>query len=161
MALPALDAFKSLENDLAEVKYAAGLAVGLINRFPSYVKLPDGYVSVTMKREELEQLDFAVYEVHRRAKALNETYQAIDLVEEAAPAKAPTRRGAVAEGIHLIRHIDELGEAEDRLIALQLMVDGMADRNQSSAFSLTVGDIHGLVTGVRDSLCARHEGRAA
>lgn len=156
MALTALDAFKSLENDLAEVKYAAGLAAGLINHFPSYETQADGMVSITLRLDELEQLDFAVYEVHRRAKALNETYQAIEIAEEAAPAKAPTRRAAVADGVHLIRHIDELGEAEDRLIALQLMIDGMADRDQSSAFSLTVGDIQGLVTGVRDALNAQH-----
>lgn len=107
MARTALDAFKSLENDLAEVKYAAGLAAGLINHFPSYEKQADGMVSVTLRIDELEQLDFAVYEVHRRAKALNETYQALEIAEESAPAKAPARKGAAGCSIDARDRLDD------------------------------------------------------
>lgn len=142
-AMPALDAFKSLENDLAEVKYAAGLAAGLLNHFPSYEKRPDGYVSVTLRIDDLEQLDFAVYEVQRRAKALNETYQAIELVEEA-PAKAPARKAAAQDLTAVVfdAALDPV-DARDRLnegisllkvIWLALSSDSI-DRNDFQDFS--------------------------
>ena len=65
-----------------------------------------------------------------------------------------------SKGIDVIGHINVLGEAEDRLTILQTMVDGMADRTISSAFSYAVGDVQGLVTSVRNALNAQHEGRA-
>lgn len=63
--------------------------------------------------------------------------------------------------LDVIDLIDELGEAEDRLTALMLMVDGMPDRGQSSAFSRVVGDVQLLVAKVHDALdeqqkAARH-----
>lgn len=57
----------------------------------------------------------------------------------------------------LIAWIDDMGEAWDRLLALSRMADGLADRDESSAFGRIIGDVQGLVTSVLEKLNSRHQ----
>src|SRR5690606_37837221 len=130
----------------------------------------DHSVTLTFSRDGIERTIWNVSRVWSLLKDLDDLFiarinqTACDEPTVAAPATQAESKPALQAsppsdaGLALIRHIDVLGEAEDRLIGLMMIVDGIADCRQSSALSRTAGDIHTLVTQVRDELNALHEG---
>lgn len=164
---------ESTWSDVYEARQHADILIECLEEYLHANRDMGDVIQVRMRRETAERIVWlgslvctALSDLDDRTIArINQT--ACDEPTVAAPATRGESKPALQAsppsdaGLALIRHIDVLGEAEDRLLILSRMADGIADRNESSAFSRAIGDVQGLVSSVRNALNAKHEGRSA